>query len=62
MFTDHQLRSRIDAHAQILEESIARMKAEEDDHGSSSGLNDQKNGEFDYTSSLTCLPLASYDS
>ncbi|APA05926.1 predicted protein [Sclerotinia sclerotiorum 1980 UF-70] len=43
MFTDHQLRSRIDAHAQILEESIARMKAEEDDHGSSSGLNDQKN-------------------
>ncbi|CAD6443395.1 7a5027dc-b996-4c3d-a265-a5544382044a [Sclerotinia trifoliorum] len=48
MFTDHQLRSRIDAHAQMLEESIARMKAEENDHGSESGLDDEKKNAGDH--------------
>ncbi|KAJ8071121.1 hypothetical protein OCU04_001461 [Sclerotinia nivalis] len=56
MFTDHQLRIRIDAHARILEETIASMKAEENDHGSMSGLDDE-NSEFDYTSSLTGFTL-----
>ncbi|KAF7872146.1 hypothetical protein EAF04_003071 [Stromatinia cepivora] len=47
MFTDHQLRIRIDAHAQILEETITRMKAEENDHGSMSGFDDENNNHGD---------------